>query len=273
MSARIGGVVVVVGALVACGGSTDGGDLGPMSDSGVDTGASPGVDASGSVDGAEGAPDSNGGVDASDGAVSTPDASDAASASPDASDGSSTPDASDSGIDATLSPDAGPPRVCVPGESIGCVGLGGCLSNQVCNDDGTAYGACQCASEGGAVLACVPGQSIACGGPGGCTGYQVCDGAGSAYGECLCPDAGSVGGTDASVGWTPAQLPGLALWLDASYGVLPDPVHAGFLIRWLDKSGNENNATLGGAFDDLVYFAPYVDPQVLNGHNAVACQP
>jgi len=33
---------------------------------------------------------------------------------------------------------------CVPGRSIGCVGPGGCSSNQVCNGEGTAYGPCNC---------------------------------------------------------------------------------------------------------------------------------
>jgi hypothetical protein len=36
--------------------------------------------------------------------------------------------------------------VCVPGQSIACVGPAACQGGQVCNADGTAYGTCQCAS-------------------------------------------------------------------------------------------------------------------------------
>src|SRR6185437_9704584 len=42
--------------------------------------------------------------------------------------------------------DAQPAMACVPGRSIGCVGPGGCSSNQVCNGAGTAYGPCNCAA-------------------------------------------------------------------------------------------------------------------------------
>lgn len=38
---------------------------------------------------------------------------------------------------------------CVPGASVSCVGPGACQGGQVCNADGTGYGACECASGGG----------------------------------------------------------------------------------------------------------------------------
>jgi hypothetical protein len=55
-------------------------------------------------------------------------------------------------FEASIQPEAGqdadaqPATACVPGRSIGCVGPGGCSSNQVCNGDGTAYGPCNCAA-------------------------------------------------------------------------------------------------------------------------------
>lgn len=33
---------------------------------------------------------------------------------------------------------------CVPGQSIPCVGVGGCEGGQVCRDDGRGYGTCDC---------------------------------------------------------------------------------------------------------------------------------
>ncbi len=161
-------------------------------------------------------------------------------------------------------------RACVPGASIGCVGPGGCVSNQVCTADGTGYGACACVGDASA-LACVPGQSIACGGPGGCTSFQVCTSDGSGYGPCDCPDAGE----DASAAWTPAQLPGLALWFDDTYGVVMDPTHPGSVLHWLDKSGNGNIATTNGSYSPNGADPPWdgfpIDPEVLNGLDAVEC--
>ena len=33
---------------------------------------------------------------------------------------------------------------CVPGQSVACVGPGGCATNQVCNPEGSAFGPCDC---------------------------------------------------------------------------------------------------------------------------------
>ncbi len=87
---------------------------------------------------------------------------------------------------------------CIPGQSIACVGSGGCASNQVCNSDGQSYGACDCAPNGATV--CVPGQSIACVGSGGCTSNQVCNSSGTAYGPCDCTQT-----IDASTPCVPGQ--------------------------------------------------------------------
>ncbi len=34
--------------------------------------------------------------------------------------------------------------LCTPGASVACVGTGGCAGGQVCNADGTGFGACSC---------------------------------------------------------------------------------------------------------------------------------
>jgi hypothetical protein len=57
----------------------------------------------------------------------------------------STASDSSAALDAEASADAPPTMACIPGRSIGCVGPGGCSSNQVCNGAGTAYGPCNCA--------------------------------------------------------------------------------------------------------------------------------
>jgi hypothetical protein len=38
---------------------------------------------------------------------------------------------------------------CSPGQSIACVGVGGCAGGQACNSDGSGYGPCLCGSPGG----------------------------------------------------------------------------------------------------------------------------
>jgi hypothetical protein len=106
--------------------------------------------------------------------------------------------------DATTTP------LCVPGQSIACSGPGGCISNQVCNGAGSAYGACACGQDAGAKLSCIPGQSIACGGPYGCASFQVCDATGDGYGSCDCPDAASYLHADAATtpdGYAPLPPP------------------------------------------------------------------
>ncbi len=222
----------------------------PIADAGIDATVPTPVDA---------AADANANVDA------TVDASGGADANADAN------VATDAG-DASGEDDAGTTaHECIPGQSIGCVGPGGCVTNQVCNSDGSGYGPCTCVGDASA-LACVPGQSIVCGGPGGCTSFQVCESNGSGYGPCNCPDAGVV---DASVGWSPAQLPGLALWLDDTYGIVMDPSHAGSVLHWLDRSGNGNEATMNGAYSSSGVVASWygfpLDAQGVNGFDGVLC--
>jgi hypothetical protein len=144
---------------------------------------------------------------------------------------------------------------------------------------------------------CTPGQSIACAGP-GCAGYQVCNVRGS-YDACTCPtdaaagvDSGSNANEAAADGpeesaapdssvsagdagdasaWTPKELPGLALWLDGTVGIVPAMTNAAQVVRWLDQSGNGNDATgectnagCSGSF-------PTLEPARVNGLDAVTC--
>jgi hypothetical protein len=83
---------------------------------------------------------------------------------------------------------------CVPGQSVACVGSGGCSSNQVCNATGSGFGPCDCMqTEASTAPPCVPGQSVACVGSGGCSSNQLCNAAGTGYGPCVCApvEAGS----------------------------------------------------------------------------------
>jgi hypothetical protein len=40
------------------------------------------------------------------------------------------------------------PRECIPGQSVACVGPGGCTGGQACNSAGTGYDTCQCSASG-----------------------------------------------------------------------------------------------------------------------------
>jgi hypothetical protein len=181
------------------------------------------------------------------------------------------PDGSGYGLCICAQSDAAAGEACVPGESVACVGPGGCTTSQVCNASGSGYGPCACVGDASA-LACVPGESIACGGPGGCASFQVCNGAGSAYGPCDCPDAAA---DDASAAWTPAQLPGLALWFDDTYGLVMDPQHPGTVLHWLDRSGNGNEATMVGTYSAIgttqEWYGFALDPETINGHDGIVC--
>lgn len=43
--------------------------------------------------------------------------------------------------------DDGSSPACTPGESVACVGAGGCSGGQACPPDGTGFGPCDCGSE------------------------------------------------------------------------------------------------------------------------------
>lgn len=81
-------------------------------------------------------------------------------------------------------------------------------------------------------------------------------------------------GSDASAdadaaAWTPKQLPGLSLWLDDTVGVIKDPANAGRVKRWLDQSGQGNDAE--GTGGDGVTALPAFDPAAVGGKDAVTC--
>ncbi len=68
--------------------------------------------------------------------------------------------------------------------------------------------------------------------------------------------------------WTPKSLSGLALWLDSDQGMVQVPTKPGYLLRWLDSSGNGNKGELA-VMPQSSFMA--LDSAVLNGHTAVKC--
>lgn len=76
------------------------------------------------------------------------------------------------------------------------------------------------------------------------------------------------GGAGGAGSFTPADLPGLALWLDDDKGVVVDPQHPGTMLRWLDQSGNANDATATAIHDGFRFD---IDPAAVHGHDAFKC--
>lgn len=141
-----------------------------------------------------------------------------------------------------------PAAQCTTGQSIACTGVGGCSGFQTCQVDGT-YGVCQCGGPDGGIFDASPDGSE--------------------------PDASSLDSAgDAPVGdggvWTPKQLSGLALWLDDTVGIVQDLQNAGHVKRWLDQSGNANDAT-AQCTNACPGALPNLDPAVIHGHDAVTC--
>lgn len=136
------------------------------------------------------------------------------------------------------------------------------------------------------VPSCTPGQSIACAGENGCAGFQTCNANGS-YDSCVCgasdggnPNDASTDGAvdssstdgDANAAFTPKSLSGLVLWLDDTVGVVPDLQNAGLVHKWLDQSGNSNDATGGCATGGSCQNGmPAIDSAAIHGHDAFIC--
>jgi hypothetical protein len=168
------------------------------------------------------------------------------------------------------------PSRCVPDQSIACAGPAGCSGFQVCSADGSAYGPCACATEGGRV----PTDSAApeAGSPdtteadsGGVDSAAAdtteadsrpADAAGAA--DVAANDAGDATTAGDAAPWSPLQLPGLALWLNGDVGVIADPAVSGGVRRWVDQSGNGNDANISNA-DRMI------DVSAVNGHSAITC--
>ncbi len=127
---------------------------------------------------------------------------------------------------------------------------------------------------------------MSCVGVQGCSGYQVCKSDGT-YDSCVCGplDDGSIG--DSSSGesgyeaatdvaaeaadgapWSPANLPGLALWMNDDVGLVQDAQQPGYVKHWLDQSGNGNDATAQGGCSTC---EPGYDPAAIHGHDAIMC--
>ncbi len=88
--------------------------------------------------------------------------------------------------------------VCTPGATRSCSGPDACTGAQLCNDEGSAWGACDCrdgtgGSAGGTNPVCRAGQLQTCTGPNDCAGVRVCDADGTAYGACECANGGAAG--------------------------------------------------------------------------------
>lgn len=143
------------------------------------------------------------------------------------------------------------PSTCVPGTSIACVGPGGCSSDQLCKDDGSGYGPCTCAASGGTDAS--QGNDASSGDGGGADSNGDDSSVADATSEADAPP------------FSPSQLSGLALWLESGVGVVADPAAAGAVKRWLDQSGNGNDATEDGSNH------PIVDPAAKNGHDGIVC--
>jgi hypothetical protein len=78
-------------------------------------------------------------------------------------------------------------------------------------------------------------------------------------------DAGSVDGGP----WSPADLPGLSVWLDGDKGVEIISTSTGPAIsRWQDQSGHVNDGVPTNTATGVNFG---VDTGVLNGHDAVVC--
>ena len=143
---------------------------------------------------------------------------------------------------------------CVPGQSIVCVGPGACAGGQVCNSEGTAYSACDCGSprvDGGPVDS---SSDVA----------SVTDASGDVGIDS--PSATDSGTTDGGP-WTPKALAGLSLWLDDTVGVVMDPQKTGYVKRWLDQSGNGNDAEAMNFSGTGIA----LDPSAIKGHDAYNC--
>lgn len=159
---------------------------------------------------------------------------------------------------------------CTPGSTATCGGADGCAGVQVCNSDGASYAVCVCAfGDGGNLQSTDSGD--------GESGTTVAGGMDGPAAEAAIAHDSGVNGVDAAGDagvdggpWSPARLPGISLWLNTDVGVVQKTSAPGQVARWLDQSGSGNDATPGGTATTCNYDA-CVNPQVVNGHDVIAC--
>jgi hypothetical protein len=70
--------------------------------------------------------------------------------------------------------------VCTPGEDLQCQCISGATGVKICDDDGEAFGECDCDT------ACTPGEEAFCQCSGGGMGVKTCNADGAAFGDCSC---------------------------------------------------------------------------------------
>lgn len=152
---------------------------------------------------------------------------------------------------------AGPPGPQGPPGAAGTNGTNGATG---------ANGANGTSADGGLASAtCVPNGQIACQCASGGTGFQTCAADGLSYGVCTCPDGGALGDSgDGGGTFSIATMPGLVAWFKGDKGIVDDLAHAGHVKRWLDQSGNGNDAQQRSSTD-----GPTHDPAAVNGIDAV----
>jgi hypothetical protein len=135
--------------------------------------------------------------------------------------------------------------VCAPGQSIACVGVGGCSGGQACAADGRSYDACECVASGDAGM------------PADASGDAGADG--TLDGASL--DGSSDAAVDAGMLDPTALGSGLALWLDDATGAIV--LSGNSVVTWKDQSGHSLDVSAA------VSGAPTLDPSRLNGHALV----
>jgi hypothetical protein len=148
-----------------------------------------------------------------------------------------------------LSCNADVAQTCVPGDAVSCAGPAGCDGSQICSEDGSRYSTCEC-------------------GPTSTSASSTTSAGGAGGGTTAAAGGAAVGGAGGGPAWSPNELPGLTLWLDADVGTSQDPQHAGTVLNWQDQSPSNLTATATGLQDG--YRFDYL-PGAIAGHNAIRC--
>lgn len=146
-----------------------------------------------------------------------------------------------------------PKSACVPGQSIACTITSGCNGAQVCKADGSGFAPCSCSSSTSSSSASSSSSSSA---------------SSSSSSSASSSSSSGAGGTGGGMGWTPAELSGLSIWLDSDKGHIEDPSNPGTLLQWQDQSGKGNNAAATNLQPGWRF---KFDPVGPNQHQAIIC--